>query len=228
MDRSAKNPSDPLKDIDLRLPLGASSEQPRHRARIIAHHLVITGYGHWLPNDIRGSGSVEVKQEQLRDIGPIHYGRKRKQPDRNEIGAFFRKAEPLLQFERIWFDHAKRQAVADAFSKIIERRYTVWACAICKNHAHLCIRAHRDTADMMWTLLTDAGRKAIRTFSDVPPDHEVWTRAPYTVFLSTPDEIWQRVDYINRNPIKEGLAPQNWPFVQPYDNWPLHRRCNET
>ena len=38
----------------------------------------------------------------------------------------------------------------------------------------------------MWTILTDAGRKALRTFDDVPPEHPVWTRSPWEVFLHLP------------------------------------------
>lgn len=206
-----------------RLPFGGSSNDRRGSRRVIAHHLILTGYGHWLPDDIRGSGSVEVTQEKLKELGPIHYGRKRIQPSRQELSQFFRKAEPILKFDRIWFDHAKRQAIGGAFAQVIANRYTVWACAICKNHAHMCIRAHRDPAKIMWSYLTDVGRKAIRKFADVDPDHEVWTRAPYTVFCYTPDDIEDGIEYIVRNPPKEGLPPQSWPFVLPYDGWPVRR-----
>ena len=164
-----------------------------------------------------------MKQEKLDELGPIHYGRKRQQPSKQEIRKFFREAEPLLEFDRIWFDHAKRQAIAQAFSGVIAKHYTAWACAVCKNHAHLCIRAHKHSAEMMWNLLTDAARRSIREFEDVDPNHEIWTRAPYSVFLHTPDDIRDRIGYINQNPVKEGLPPQSWPFVQPYNGWPLHR-----
>jgi len=32
------------------------------------------------------------------------------------------------------------------------------------------------------------------------------------------------VRYIETNPAKEGLAPQHWPFVKPYDGWPFSKR----
>src|SRR5690242_11069894 len=115
------------KGHDGRSPFGGSLNDRRGSRRVIAHHLILTGYGHWLPNDIRGSGSVEVTQEKLKELGPIHYGRKRIQPSRQEVSQFFRKAEPLLKFERIWFDHAKRQAIGEAFAQVIANRYMVWA-----------------------------------------------------------------------------------------------------
>lgn len=221
--RAHPDDSDFWDSIDLRLPFGVGpSSRPKPR-RVIAHHLILTGYGHWLPNDIRGSGSVELKQEKLEELGPIHHGRKRVQPSRKELREFYAKADPLLQFESLWFDHAKRQALGEAFSKVIEHRYTVWACAILRNHVHFCLRAHRDSAEIMWSRFTDVGRKVIRHFSGVHPDHEVWTRAPYVVFLYTPDDVWDRIDYINDNPRKEGLPQQNWAFVQSYNGWPLHQ-----
>jgi len=209
-------PNDPdgLNDIDLRLPLGGSPEVVPKRRRVIAHHIILTGYGHWLPNDIRGSGSTHLKQDQLAELGPSHYGRKRIQPPKQELRDFYRRAEPLLKHQPIWFDHAKRQALGEAFFQVIESRYTVWACAICRNHVHFCIRAHRERAETMWKRLVDASRKAIRAFPDVEPEHEVWTRAPYIVFLSTLDEVRDRIAYIESNPIKEGLPAQKWSFVQ--------------
>jgi hypothetical protein len=46
----------------------------------------------------------------------------------------------------------------------------------------------------------------------------------WKVFLSTPEEVRQRISYVERNPLKEGLPRQVWPFVTPYDNWPFHKQ----
>ena len=43
---------------------------------VIAHHLTWTLYGWWLPNDPRGSNSKYVVNVDLRELGPLHYGRK--------------------------------------------------------------------------------------------------------------------------------------------------------
>src|SRR4051794_4445380 len=102
-----------------------------HRHIIIAHHLVLTGYGFWLPNDVRGSGSAVIRKDALRDLGPIHPGRKKDQPSHEELKALYRAANPKLEFEPLWFDSAKRQAISDTFAQVIaDFRYTVWACAI--------------------------------------------------------------------------------------------------
>jgi hypothetical protein len=35
---------------------------PAPRPMIIGHHLIWILYGHWLPNDLRGSGSSRVEE----------------------------------------------------------------------------------------------------------------------------------------------------------------------
>ena len=37
-----------------------------------------------------------------------------------------------------------------------------------------------------------------------------------------PDEIRRTVGYVERNPLEIGLPAQAYPFVTPYDGWPLH------
>ena len=36
------------------------------------HHLLWTLYGHWLPNDLRGSGSDELRNAKFAMLGPIY------------------------------------------------------------------------------------------------------------------------------------------------------------
>src|SRR4051812_47628804 len=92
----------PSVDPDSGLPLRDSLRT--HSKIIIGHHLILMGYGHWLPNDPRGSGSEEIRQEKLDDLGSIHHGRKKPQPSRDELKAFYKEAEPLLEFPRLWYD----------------------------------------------------------------------------------------------------------------------------
>jgi hypothetical protein len=113
----------------------------------------------------KGSGSEDFYDPKLAPLGPIHHGRRppEEQPSRAELRDFHRRAAPLLNFETIWFDDAKRQVVADAFREVVcEERYTVYACAILSNHAHLVIRRHRDDALTMLTRLADASRLRLR------------------------------------------------------------------
>ncbi len=196
------------------------------RPPIIGHHLIWTLYGHWLANDLRGSGSTEFYDEKFAPLGPIHHGRKPRhlQPSRKELKAFYQQAAPLLNFPVFWIDEAKRQAIGDAFAKVIaDRSYTVWACAILKNHAHLVIRRHRDDALAMWNAFANAARDALRQLADIGLEHPVWSTRPYKVFLRTPDDVRHRINYVELNPEKEGLSRQVYSFVQSYDNWPFHK-----
>ena len=78
---------------------------------VIAYHLIWTAYGWWLPNDPRGSGSDEVRKDELDDLGPIHFGRKSEQPSRDELRAFHREASEHLDFPTFWFDEQTRAVI---------------------------------------------------------------------------------------------------------------------
>ena len=68
---------------------------------VIAHHLIWSVYGSWLPNDPRGSGSDTVHNTVLAELGELHKGRKQIQPSGKVIREFYREATPLLQLA-IW------------------------------------------------------------------------------------------------------------------------------
>jgi hypothetical protein len=192
---------------------------------VIALHLVFTGYGHWLPNDPRGSGSRDIREEILELLGPTHFGRKRIQPQRAVLRSFYQQATPLLKHTSLWFDANLRDCAGASFAETIAaRRYTCWACAVLQNHAHVCIRRHRDVDTVVWDQLATQSASALRKAAGVVDDHPIWADRPYAVFLETPDDIRRTVAYIEGNPEKEGLPPQRWSFVQPYNGWPFHKR----
>ncbi len=197
------------------------------RLSIIGHHLIWTLYGHWLANDLRGSGSLDLHEEKFAPLGPVHHGRKPEQlqPSRGELREFYQRADPLLKFSKFWMDAVKRQALGDALGKVVaEQGYTVWACAVLSNHAHMVIRRHRDDALTMWHRLADATRLRLREEASLAPEHPVWSSRPYKVFLRTPHEVCTRIGYVERNPARERLARQHFQFVLAYNNWPFHKR----
>jgi hypothetical protein len=144
-----------------------------HVNTVIAQHLVLHGYGHWLPNDLRGSGSRELRQEKLAEFGPIHFGRKWEQPPLAEVKAFYRDTTSKLAFEPIWFSDEQRYVIGEAFGSVVRKLgYTVWSCAVMHGHAHINPRIHRDDARTMWIHFAEASRDAIRKMIGVP-DHPV-------------------------------------------------------
>jgi REP element-mobilizing transposase RayT len=189
---------------------------PRNRI-VIGHHLVLMGYGHWLPNDPRGSGSDEIRKELIAALGEIHHGRKQRQPGRAELKAFFAEAEPLLEQDLLWFDAPMRNAIAGGFARAAAQQgYLIWACAVLANHAHLVVQRHKHPYEVMWRTLAEGSRHSLRGVADVPDRHRVWGERPFSRFLYTPDDIRTRIKYVKENPEKEGLAPQEWDFVVKY------------
>lgn len=184
---------------------------------VIASHVILTGYGFWLPNDPRGSMSFRVWSAVLRDLADPHYGRRQKQPSVRDLRAFHRRAADRLAYPLLWFHTAYRQIIAEAFCTVMEqRRYTCYACAIVTNHAHLIVRRHRDDAHEIINHLKLASAERLRIQLDVPNDHPIWSADPYAKYLNTPDAVRQAVDYVERNFAKSRLTEQDYPFVIPY------------
>jgi len=191
------------------------------RGRVLAHHLIWTGYGHWLPNDPRGSGSTAIFKDELKQLGAVYFGRKSVQPSRQAVKEFQERAEELLEHQRIRFTGEMITFVASGFSSTIQQRhYTCYACSIMPDHCHLVIRAHRDNAETMIAELQKASRLRLFEQNLLPMDHPVWIDGGWKVFLGTPDQIRGRIRYVENNPVKEGLPAQRWDFVTQYDGWP--------
>ena len=204
-----------------RLPLRGNQTTPLParpaKQKILASHLIWTGYAHWLSNDIRGSGSEEMRKEELEQLGPIHLGRKLVQPSKKELREFHDSAALLLDHEVIWFDERMRKVLARAFAEVARKYgYTVYAFAILRNHAHAVIRSHRDRSEIIWLNLARAMGDALRMSGLIPANHPVWSHRPYKVFLYLHEEVRGRIKYVDDNAEKEGLARQHWDFVASY------------
>lgn len=117
---------------------------------VIAYHLVWTIYGYWLPNDPRGSTSKVIRQDLLKELGELHYGRKRIQPTSRQLREFDDRAATVLRFPVIQFGTDAIRTVAQAFAQVVGScKYTCYACAIMPDHVHLLIRKHKHVAEEM-------------------------------------------------------------------------------
>lgn len=124
---------------------------------VAGYHLIWTAYGCWLPNDPRGSTSKEVRSVQLQDLGELHFGRKRLQPARRVVKAFYEEAKQRLKTELLNLNDGEMVAAAAAFASVIKaQRYTCYACAIMPDHVHFLIRKHRHQAEERIDLLQNA------------------------------------------------------------------------
>ena len=190
---------------------------------VIAYHLVWTAYGWWLPNDLRGSGSKHIAQDIFKQLGDLHKGRKQIQPASTEVRDFYEKAAGLLKYLLLKFGNSQVLAIAQAFGQVVQDcRYTCYACAVMPDHIHILIRKHKHRAEEMLEHFHRAGRLAVAGNGDWGADHPVFGTGGWKVFLDEPREIWRTIPYVEQNPVKIGLPVQQWGFVTPYDNWPLH------
>ena len=98
---------------------------------VIAHHLIWTVYGWWLPNDPRGSTSRTIASDRIAALGELHYGRKKIQPASSDVRAFYQKAAGTLKHPLLEIRGNAVQLVATAFGDVIaQQRYTCYACAV--------------------------------------------------------------------------------------------------
>ncbi len=190
---------------------------------VIAHHLVWTVYGRWLPNDPRGSNSEYVASEVIAELGVLHHGRKKVQPAGWVIRDFYQRAREVLVYPLLTFDEAARIEIGASFANVIDaERYTCYACALMPDHVHLLIRKHKHTAEEMIENFQRASRAHLAEAQYRTTDHPVWGGPGWKVFLDHPDELRRTITYIEKNPLPLRLPKRVWPFVKEYDGWPLH------
>jgi REP element-mobilizing transposase RayT len=190
------------------------------------YHLIWTVYGYWLPNDPRGSTSLEIRVETVKRLGDIHYGRKLVQPSPGELRQFFKQARDVLAHEVLTFDDDDIALVGNVLGQQIgERGYTCYACAVMPDHVHVLIWRHRDKAEKMIEYFQEATRAALVEALRRGPRHPVWADGRgWKGFLNTRGDFERDIGYIEDNPRKIGRPAQRWPFVVPYTGWlPAHR-----
>lgn len=184
---------------------------------ILAHHLIWTAYGWWLPNDPRGSHSIDFRVEHIKELGEIHHGRKETQPHWRVVQEHHDKAADTLKHPLLAFDEDERNFVGKCIGDVIrDRGYTCYACAIMPEHIHLLIRKHRDRAETMIEALQTECRLKLIEDERRSPTHPVWGGKGWKVFVDSVERMLRVTEYIRMNPIKAGLPEQRWNFVTPY------------
>jgi hypothetical protein len=88
---------------------------------VIAYHLMWTAYGHWLPNDPRGSTSKTVTIPLLAELGELYYGRREIQPAIAVLREFKSKASQVLKYPMLKFAPSEFDAVGHGISQAIEK-----------------------------------------------------------------------------------------------------------
>jgi len=188
---------------------------------ILANHIIFSAYGFWLPNDPRGSWSEFVRCWEILMAG----GRATKIDDRRSVASAphdvkaRRAAKRALRHPPVRFDGLQALAIAKGFSRAVEEsEYSIYACAILPDHAHLVAgRHHHDPERIAGHLktratqvLTEEGRHPFVHLQSPPSP---WGRKCWKVFLDTHADVRRAVAYVEENPGKMGYRRQDWTFV---------------
>ncbi len=184
-------------------------------------HLVFGAYGFWLPNDPRGSWSDYVGSREL-----IKCGRATKTNETESLAyrdhdvAGCLAAKQSLKRSPVEFTGLQARAIGRGFAEYARRcELSVLVCAILPDHVHLVLRAHRLAPSQLAIQLKGAATRQlvaerIHPFGGEVRHHKCFARGAWKVYIDTEDQLSQCVEYVNQNPLKEGLPPQRWNFVK--------------
>jgi REP element-mobilizing transposase RayT len=199
-----------------------------HSIMVLAYHVVFSAYGFWLPNDPRGSNSEFVGAKHLIPFGYATKVTDRHSHARDPHNAALRAAaKQTMVYPAVRFTGIQARAIARGFGCCISRTHArIHACAILPNHVHMVIARHNYAIEkLVGFLKADATRslldEGIHPFSKFKnTDGSVptcWGRGSRKIFLNSIEEIRNRIQYVAKNPLKEGKRKQNWSFLTAYE-----------
>jgi REP element-mobilizing transposase RayT len=193
---------------------------------VLGYHVIFTAYGFWLPNDPRGSWSDFVRSWELLRFGPAT-----KTDERRSVAgvphdrAARLAAKAALRYPPVEFSGLQARSVGDGFALFAKKSgLTVWACSVLPKHVHMVIARHRFKAEQVVNLLKGASTRKLIEDQRHPlteytaPGQRVprcWASRCWKVYLDSADDIWRAIQYVEENPLKEGLKSQTkcWEFV---------------
>ncbi|HVP10310.1 MAG TPA: transposase [Phycisphaerae bacterium] len=190
---------------------------------ILGFHLTWTTYGHWFPNDPRGSWSDEVWQPQLAKLRKLDDERKVTRPrpvPSNDLKRFLDSARSALMWNAVQLTRSELAVVAGAFAEAASAvKLRVFACAIMPTHAHIAVGRNEDSYERIVNRLKGRSAQRIREFRAYPAADRrsripIWTQGYWVRYIDHPEQMQCVVNYVKNNPIREGLPSQDWGFVQ--------------
>ncbi len=191
---------------------------------VLAAHIIFSTYGFWLPNDPRGSWSDFVASWEL-----LRFGKATRVETHRSVAhvphdrELRRAAKESMKYPAVRFTGVQAQAVGRGFAgAVVEGSYVVHACCILPDHVHLVIASHdrsfehitRHLKGRASQSLRESGLHPLDQFAD--PEGRVpscWSGGLWKVYADTDEEVLRMIDYVDRNPGKEGKPQQQWSFV---------------
>lgn len=206
---------------------------------VIGYHVILSMYGFWLPNDPRGSWSTWIRKWDLYRYGPATKVDTRDSVataphDREKRLA----AKQSLAYPPVVLDGDQALAVSKGFSQAAsESDYRIHACAILPEHAHVIVgrRVDRKIEQIAGHLkgratqqLNGAGIHPLeeyRTKDGQTPSP--WAEGYWKTYIDSERYMQNAIEYVHRNPEKEGKRAQTWHFLRAWDVSELERVRNE-
>ena len=194
---------------------------------VVAYHLILTNYGFWLPNDPRGSWSEFVRSWEIflaagpatktdtrRSVAQTQHDFQKRQNAKNEL-----VRSPVV------FNGVQAQAIGAGFTQFAARsQCLILACSIMPRHCHLVLDRPPYPIEQAANLLKGAAtaelsRRGLHPFAGEPYANgklpTPWSRKQWACYLNNDADVRRAIDYVERNPLKEGLPTQSWSFVFP-------------
>jgi REP element-mobilizing transposase RayT len=195
---------------------------------MLAAHVIFGAYGFWLPNDPRGSWSTFVGAWELFRYGPASKTiETRSRAARPHDHALRLAAKQALKRPPAEFTGVQALAVSRGFARYAERSgLAILACAILPDHVHLVVGRHRIKVKPLVIQLKGKATQelideGVHPFGHLPLENgrppKCFARGAWKVYLDTVDEVYQAIQYVDDNPLKEGKPRQRWSFITPFD-----------
>ena len=188
------------------------------------YHAIFSAYGYWLPNDPRGSWSDFVQSWELyRFRGSATKVCDKRSYAHDPHDARFRlEAKEHLKYPAARFDAPSRDSMGRGFSRACsEFGFRIHACAIGYDPVHVPIShdPERTIENIVAVLKARAthqmnadGTHPMKRYAPLPTP---WGRSCWSVFINEEAQLHNAIGYVERHPVKEGLAPQHWEFITP-------------
>jgi hypothetical protein len=197
----------------------------REELVIAGYHLVFGAYGFWLPNDPRGSYSDFIGSIDLYLAGGVAT----KINDRHSVANRphnhtdrLKTKESMLR-PPVKFTGIQARAIGHGFETYFKiTGYPVWAYAILPSHVHLALGHLPISVERLTIQLKSAATKQMLAEKCHPFGSYVeqgrklpkcFVRGQWSRFL-VPEDVAGAIKYVEDNPVRQGLQPQQWRFVK--------------
>ena len=172
-------------------------------ARTLGYHIVISGYGLWLPGDERGSWSA-AWDEQIGFVEPhtLHPA----DPVR------LRMSQERMRQAPVRLDDRMIQAVIATLAACSANSdWSIAAASIESTHTHLLITHTERDIDHTMKWIKDQATKAIHRTT--PHQGPVWCKGRWRTFVFDEDRWGQVADYIEQHNVRRGAGRRPYPFI---------------